>query len=227
MKFDRRFLLVFIALILISLACQAVTSGTQATGEQSTEPTRTASPQILFQDDFSNTSSGWDDIEDEEGFTGYRDGSYRIYINKTDWYFWSTPGLNFSDVIIDVDTTKQGGPDKNEFGVICRYIDVDNFYILAISSDGYYGISKFVNGEHSSVGVDQMEFNDKVIKLGASSNHIRASCVENRLTLEVNGQILADFKDDDLTAGDVGVIASTYEEPGTDIAFDNFTVTRP
>jgi hypothetical protein len=43
----------------------------------------------------------------------------------------------------------------------------------------------------------------------------------------VNGQILADVKDSDLSDGDIGLIASTFDESGVDILFDNFVVTRP
>jgi hypothetical protein len=75
--------------------------------------------------------------------------------------------------------------------------------------------------------MDQMEFNEKVIKLGNATNHITVSCVGNNLTLSVNGEVLADVSDSDLPSGDVGLIASTFDEPGTDILFDNLTVSRP
>ena len=225
MKFDRRFLIFLLILALSAISCQTVMSAVQ-TNEPSSSSS-SAPARVLFEDDFSDPSSGWDDVEDADGITGYRDGSYRIQINKPDWYFWSTPGLNYSDVIIDADATKIGGPDNNEFGLICRYKDSGNFYIFSISSDGFYGISKFINGTQSLIGSEDMNFNDKVIRLGSATNHIRASCIADSLTLEVNGQVLADFKDTDLTTGDIGLIASTFADPGTDIRFDNFVATRP
>ena len=227
MKIDRRLLLVITALAFSALACQAVMSGLQKDAGQSNPQSYSSSPIILFEDDFSDSSSGWDNFEDEDGITGYREEGYQILIKKSDWYFWSTPGLNLADVIIDVDTFMHGGPENNEFGVICRYLNNENFYIFSISSDGFYGISKFVNGVQSGVGLDEMQFDDSTINLGAASNHIRASCIGENLTLEVNGRLLAGFKDSDLTLGDVGLIASTFNEAGTDIIFDNFVVTQP
>lgn len=223
MKLNRHFWIVFMLFAGLGLACQAA-SALQNPSE--TQPS-VSTAVILFQDDFSDPGSGWDDYEDSEGITGYRDGGYRILINKTNWYYWATPGKTYSDVIIDVDAAKIGGPDNNEFGVICRYVDSDNFYILSISSDGYYGVSKFYEGELYPIGMEKMLFNDKVIRLGSADNHIKASCIGESLTLEVNGQVLADVKDSDLSSGDVGLIASTFEEPGTDILFDNFVVSRP
>jgi hypothetical protein len=228
MSNNRRLFLVVAVLVLASLACQAgATADNTSVPEAVTVEETTPKIETLFEDDFSSTGSGWDDIEDEEGITGYRDGGYRILINKTDWYFWSTPGVNFSDVVISVEATKSGGPDNNEFGVICRYVDEDNFYIFSISSDGYYGISKFVAGEQSGVGMEDMQFNDQIIKLGASTNNLRATCNGSNLKFEVNGQTLVDVSDSSLTTGDVGVIASTLEEMGVNILFDNFVVTKP
>ena len=36
-----------------------------------------------------------------------------------------------------------------DFGVICRYQDIDNFYGLEVSEDGYFSIWKYVDGEFS------------------------------------------------------------------------------
>jgi len=216
-------MLVIAALAFVALACQA----TSPSGNPTSPDTAIPKAEVLFDDDFSDSNSGWDDIQDEEGITGYRDGGYRILINKTDWYFWSTPGKNFSDVVIEVVATKTSGPDNNEFGIVCRYTDENNFYIFSISSDGYYGISKFVNGDQSGVGMDDMQFNDKVIKLGTATNKLRATCNSDNLKLEVNGEVLADVKDANLTSGDVGLIASTFDEVGVNILFDDFVVTKP
>ena len=64
---------------------------------------------------------------------------------------WANPGLNFTDTIIEVETTKVGGSDDNFFGVMCRYNPTGSdwgFYYFLLSSDGYYGISKYGDGEY-------------------------------------------------------------------------------
>jgi len=65
------------------------------------------------------------------------------------------------------------------------------------------------------------------IKSGETTNHLRVECVGPTLTLYVNGQKLDSQQDSEYTSGDVGLIAGTYENAGTDIWFDNFTVTKP
>jgi hypothetical protein len=67
---------------------------------------------------------------------------------------------------------------------------------------------------------------DKILK-GDATNHIRADCVGDTLTLYVNGEKLAEAKDSDFTSGDVGLMAGTFDQVGVDIRFDNFVVSRP
>ena len=67
----------------------------------------------------------------------------------------------------------------------------------------------------------------EVIVQGEGANHIRAGCVDNTLTLIVNGETLAEYEDTEFTSGDVGLLAGSFTNPGTEIYFDNFQVLRP
>jgi hypothetical protein len=123
---------------------------------------------------------------------------------------------------IDVDATKAGGPDKNEFGVICRYQDANNYYRFMISSDGYAVITRIKDGQRSYLSADKMQPSD-AIHQGAATNHIRADCAGTTLTLEINQQKVASATDTSFSSGDVGLVAGTYETPGVNILFDNFS----
>ena len=190
------------------------------------EPAEPLPEGVLFQDDFSDTSSGWDRVNVSEGVTDYANGKYRIYVNSTDTDGWANPGLNFTDTVISVDATKMAGPDDNDLGVICRYQDIDNFYQFIISSDGFYGIARVVDGTQELIGETDLLPSD-AIKLGNVTNQIQAKCVGSNLTLSINGEQIASFDDTTFTSGDVGLFAGTFSEPGTDIHFDNFKVTKP
>jgi hypothetical protein len=183
---------------------------------------------VLFQDDFSKTSSGWDRVRDpSNGITDYENNAYRITVLTQSLNAWATPNLSFKDVRIDADTSKAAGPDDNRFGIICRYQDPNNLYFFAISSDGYYGIFKVKNGQEILLGKNQMQPSD-VIQKGGVINHLRAECVGSRLTLFVNDRQLDTQQDTDFSSGDVGLMAgSALNQAGTDIYFDNFSVTQP
>jgi len=193
-------------------------------------PTSTSAPQpltqILFQDDFSDPYSGWDRINVAQGITDYENGSYRIFVNTNNTDFWSNPGLNFADISIEVDALKVGGSDDNDFGIICRYQDTENFYLFIISSDGYYGIGKVIGGKQILIDMTQMQFSS-VLRQGVVSVRIRADCVGKHLALYVDGKRIHVVEDGTFVTGDVGLIAGTFAEAGTDIYFDNFVVRNP
>ena len=181
---------------------------------------------ILFQDDFSDPSSGWNQVITESGMTDYADGMYIILVNKPNLDVWARPGLNFTNTIIEVDTFKVGGDRNNRFGVICRLNGNDNFYSFLISSDGYYGIGKVTGGAYELIGMNALQPSE-AIKQGSDINRIRVECVGDRLTLLVNSEKVAEAKDSSFQHGDVGLIAGTYDIPGTDIRFDNLVITHP
>jgi hypothetical protein len=185
-------------------------------------------PLVLFQDDFSDTSGGWYSSDTEDGITDYYNEGYRIFVNRPDYYLWSNPkDLSFTDVRIEVDASKIGGPDFNEIGVICRYKDSKNFYFFAISSDGYYSVSKFIDGNEQWIGMEQPQFDDTNIRTGTATNQLQVNCIQENLSISVNGKMLISVTDSDLSEGNVGLIAGTWDIAGTDVLFENFKVERP
>ncbi len=183
------------------------------------------SSNVLFEDDFSKTSSGWDQTTSESGTTDYKDGTYQILVNQTQYDLWANPGKSFTDVSTEVDAVMIGGPVDNDFGIICRYKDTSNYYFGIISSDGYYAIGYVLDGKQS-IFSEQLEFSD-AIKQGTESNRIRFDCVGSTLTLYANGTQLTQVTDNTLTSGDVGLMAGTFDSAGTNVSFDNFVVKKP
>jgi hypothetical protein len=210
-----------LALAAASLACNLVTG---AGGGAS--PTATQS-NILFEDNFSDTSSGWDQVNSADVVTDYANGQYNIVVNKTQYDAWANPSQSFAgDVVVEVDATKNGGPDQNDFGVICRYTDTNNFYYFQITSDGLAAIGKVTAGTQTKISGSDFQASSAVNQ-GQATNHIRGDCVGNTLTLYVNGQQVTSATDGDHTSGDAGLMAGTFDTPGADILFDDFVVREP
>ena len=131
--------------------------------------------EVLFADDFSKPPSGWGIWNRDGAAVEYHNGGLRILVNETQYDFWSVAGRSYRDAQIEVDVTKIGGPDDNDFGLICRYQDKSNFYMLVTSSDGYYGIAKMKGGQYSMIGGEQLQYSE-LIASGQSANHLRADC---------------------------------------------------
>ena len=107
MQSRRLFLLIGIMFLAVS-ACAApsIASSSGAAGT------------VLFKDDFSTTTSGWDRYKSAEGTMDYDGGGYRILVNALQVNFWSVPHKDFSNVRIEADAGKIAGPDENRIGLI-------------------------------------------------------------------------------------------------------------
>ncbi len=182
--------------------------------------------QVIYQDDFSRATSGWDRYQDPTYSADYQDGLYRIHVLTPNTDALAIPGLQVSDAQIEVDARKAGGSDNNVFGLLCRYQDWRNFYFFYISSDGYTGIGVSKEGRKQLLTDDSLLPSVAVVQADGS-NHLRADCDGHALRLFVNGELVAEAQAAEWATGDVGLIAGTYDLPGTEILFDNFSVVRP
>jgi hypothetical protein len=211
-----RFSLIVLALVVAALACSSGSPPAQ----------QPASGETLFEDDFSNLTSGWDRITDTDGLTDYVDGKYKITVNIADTDVWANPGKKFDNVVIKVTAAKVSGTDDNDYGVICRYVDSNNFYFFVISSDGYYGIGKVKDGKHQLVNREEM-LPSEAIRRGEGNNTLQAVCDGSTLSFYVNGELLDTQTDAEFMTGDVGLIAGTFGEAGVEVTFDDFRVKTP
>jgi hypothetical protein len=184
-------------------------------------------PNALFVDEFSDATSGWETWGDTNGsYVVYQNDGLRILVMEEQFDYWSLPGKRFVDARVEVDAVKLAGPNDNDFGLICRYQDKNNFYAFLISSDGYAGILKVDDGKYRLISGAQLSAAPQVRK-GEALNHIQADCNGQTLALSVNGQPVMQVQDGGFAAGEVGVIAGTNASPGVDIFFDNFVVSKP
>ena len=184
---------------------------------------------LLFQDGFDNPRSGWGSDQREEFERGYEEGEYFIQLHEPNWFAWAHPGERFEDMSVEVDAYLASGSPDGHFGVLCRHVDVDNFYYLAISAEGYYAIFRRVDGGDLEVltGDGSGMAPSPIIKTGEQINHILAVCQGDELSLYVNDELLETVTDETHTRGDVGMGAGSGSEGNVRIHFDNFIVTRP
>ena len=181
---------------------------------------------VLLVDDFSKSDSGFNQQSDADATTDYLDGEYQIEVFTSNLNVWSVSGPKLADAVIEVNAHTAGGSENNLYGVICRHQDDSNFYFFAISADGYYAIGKLNEGDIVMLSSRVFEHSEK-INAGQAANHIAAACAAQTLTLTVNGTQLARTTDADFTDGQIGLIAGTFDDPQTDVRFDDLLVTRP
>jgi hypothetical protein len=185
------------------------------------------SESVLFQDDFSRSSSGWEIRHRTDSIFEYRDGEYAMLVLAPHTSSWSTAGLSFGEVRIEVDARQTGGSVDNLYGVICRYQDDNNFAFLIASSDGFAGIGDYRGGRRDLLSGEAMLPAGSIAPDGLS-NHLTAECLTNALRLYINGTLTAEVaSDSEVSEGDIGLIVGSYLEPGVELTFDNFSALVP
>lgn len=189
-------------------------------------PTAPAHGAVLFADDFSEIPNGWGVNVLPETAVSYEQGGLRILIREAQTDAWSVAGKDFSDAVVEVTARRLDGPDNNLIGLICRYQDRQNFYMLFVSSDGYYGIGLQEKNSYRLLGVEQLQYSP-VIQASQAEYRVRAICQGSELVLYLGDWKLFEVTDDTFKDGDVGVIAGAYDTPGVDILFDDFSVSQP
>lgn len=184
-----------------------------------------AGPTLLFEDDFSDPTSGWE-VSTQGGSKDYYNGTYHIKVEDTNIFSWSVAGQTYGDVIIDVDVAFTGPAELAEMGVICRMENDQDFYFLTIRSDGEYAVFKMYQGDEIFLGMKGYQ-QSEAIHTGLATNHLRVECKGESLALIVNGQELARVNDASYQVGDVGLIVGAFSDTDVNVFFDNFFVNQP
>lgn len=159
---------------------------------------------IYYSDDFSNVNSGWTYQGDLFGVVGYQSGEYQVEVKSTDGgFYWGVANKpQYADVVINVKSrivTPNGG---GYYGVMCRYQDPLNFYLAALSEDGYFGIFKVVDGEYAVLA--DWDYSLSIPKYAGAE--LTVACSGSTITLAVDDTVLGQVTDSDLTSGDIGLI---------------------
>lgn len=192
-------------------------------------PARCDANGTLFSDEFTGeVDCGWV-LYSDESVVEIQEGALHIRTSQPGSMWWTNPGRNFADVIINADAQPLTGSADNAYGLICRYQSSDNFYIFLISGDGFYAIGKYQTGTEQVTYLtgEGNYLPSEAINQNNQLNHIRASCIGNELTLMVNDVELARVSDPTFVTGDVGLAASTFQAQPLDVQFDNFRVIAP
>ena len=166
----------------------------------------------------------WTQTSSRQAAIEVKDNQLHITLKQPDTLAWSAAGLVLKDFTLEVDATPLEGPDDNGYGLIARRVDDENFYSFLISGDGYFIVQKRAKGQWSKLSGDWQA--SPAIHTGRRANRLRVTCQGKTLTFVVNDTQLAQITDNAFAQGDIGVIASTFAEPGARIAFDNVRLTE-
>lgn len=182
---------------------------------------------LLVVDDFDAERLAWKTWQQPgQSSASYLREGFVLVLESPHMDVITTNGINLENVSIEVIAEKMAGSDDNHYGVVCRFRDNSNYYGFSVTSDGYAGIYRVLNGTYQMLSSTEMQYSE-VIHQGDKVNVLRAVCDGDRLVLYANQEELASALDDALSSGQTGLIAGTFADPELAVKFDNFIVTVP
>ena len=178
---------------------------------------------MLFQDDFSDPKSGWSLFDNANGWAAYLNNEFHILVKKDHTLLLSTINNSFEDVIITVKTSILSETGEGDRGAICRFKDPENYYYLAISEEGYFGIFKKVAAVYTPLL--NWQYSPAVTKYAPVT--LTAACVGDTLTLAADGVVLGQVQDTAFSQGDIGLAAGAWSATDFGAAFSSLEVRSP
>lgn len=201
-----------------------VTAGTlpQETPSGTYAPVGTLFPAYI--EDFED-GRVWAEFSTSNYDVGYSFGHYRFHVGMVtgNTPVFSIRQQEYRDVSLKVDIVRHEGPDNGYFGLLCRFIDTENYYRFVFAPDGSYSIGARVEGEYTVLaeGADEKIFQED------KKNTIRADCLGEQLALFINGNLVLNTTDVTFQSGFIGLVAGTPDTEGLIVYFDSFAVSKP
>ncbi|MBL8161093.1 MAG: hypothetical protein JNJ61_03850 [Anaerolineae bacterium] len=166
---------------------------------------------------------------------------------------------HFADFDLRVQAAAADGPLNNGYGVIFRLQNKDNvspgdddYYLFMVSSDGYYQLSRSINGVAKEVSTwipsqavnqglgvsnwlrvvargDQFQFfvNNQQVALCIPDDPSAQSTYNSVSGECVGGQMVETLTDASIPSGQIGVAAQSFDQGGVVIDFDNLVILGP
>ena len=201
--------------------------------EQSTGHQAVGGKGDIFRDEFADTSGGWETYEGggkDPHAVEYASSGLRLYdplpgdglLNPLNL----DAGTAIEDAILEVDATVRGkAPEKKDtaWGLICRAVDYNHYYMLGITAERRPIIWKRKDNRWAKLATGRPS---DAARGGTATNRLRADCLGSELTLYANGQRVLKAEDSELKSGRIGLHSQQFGED-LDVVFDNFLASSP
>jgi hypothetical protein len=200
-------------------------SASATPGAEATEPAQ--SNNVLFEDQFSNPGTGWDDAKLGDYFVGY---------HGPDWYHIEIDSPNEKVAISEPSRTSYEDVtvELQAFAVAAKTAPTGDFrFGLAFRRSGgqYYAFTispttkKWAMLKVSPEQVETLqEGTDDSIHGLDSKDILRVDAIGSNFLLHINDHLVAPVTDSSYASGEVGLFAQTLDSPKIHIHDDTFTV---
>lgn len=182
---------------------------------------RDAAP--AFSDEFRRSDSGWGITATGQVTITYADRRLLFQLDKLNWLAWSYNStirkLAPVDFLLEVDVQHLKGPANQGYGVVFGHQDSDNYYRFFITKDGFFALQKMEKGQFAALTA--WARTPALVTADRGVNRLGLLVRGKEIIAMANDQVLAQVSDAALVPGGLGLVASTSDTPGLEVAFDN------
>lgn len=206
----------------------ADTTTTEATTTEDTVSTELTTPteQTVVFDNFDDPATGFETFDETAGAGRYRNGEYELRLTQSKLIAVAeSNAAPVGDVAVSAVIRNPSAARDAAFGVVCRFVDDDNYYILGTGRDGYSAIVRWQDNESTVLTGDGSWQQSPLVPEDAPLYKVTGTCEGSTLTLEVNGKVVETVEDSTFTTGETGLFLQTFEAPKAVVRFDDFTQT--
>ncbi len=152
------------------------------------------------------------------------DGAMFVRLREPKLFHSFTSPVEAADVVVKAQVRVSRRVPGGDFGLVCRYQDLDHFYSVAITEDGYYYVWKMLDGEPYELHPPAPLPPEAAFRPD-HWNEMGMICFGPHLVLWVNEHPVVVVSDASLRQpGDAGLFVGTFDRAGFEVAFDDFEV---
>ncbi|MBK8050364.1 MAG: SH3 domain-containing protein [Anaerolineales bacterium] len=177
---------------------------------------------LLFSDDFAGKDPGWEIGTEADG--EFRRAGGVLYVRDIKQSPIPTgldAPIKAADTVIEVDSKLVSGAESTWMSAFCRGKGGSDFAFYW-RADGMYSAVLWIDDD--GVREAASAHTDAIHHGTGALNHIKVSCIGDRLEGWINGVKLVDWVDDRLSSGSPGLGVEVIEGETAEAAFDNFIV---
>jgi hypothetical protein len=174
--------------------------------------------QIFFADFFM----GWPAIDEASAKIQLDNGKYRFEVGPYNAKFLYTTVVDQANLYASIEATLIDCPARGGFGLMYRFVDSSNYYLVTLFCDNTYTVVARING--SITGIDHGNLPDGVKLTPDQTYTLGVMAKDQSFDIYLNGNSIASFTDNRINQGDVALYAASQGDHVTRILFDNLKV---
>jgi hypothetical protein len=173
---------------------------------------------------YADFYQGWPSINDETARLYIYGGRYIFEIGPFDARFMATTAVDRRDIYTQVEAAPDTCPTGGGYGLLFRFVDAGNYYLVTIFCDNTFSVSAKVGGTIVGGVFADGPLPGGVDATGPVAHKLGVLSQGDAHTLYFDGQTFAEFTDAAHEQGDVALYAISQGNAVLQVAFDNLEV---